>query len=133
MGVSVFRVSTTGELTHVDSVADSENSAYQLDGARSVTTAVVGSSTYLFVAGLIDDGVSVFSVSTTGELTHADSVDDSENSAYQLDGARSVTTAEVGSSTYLFVAGSGRRWSKRLQRIYHRRIDPCRQRGRQRE
>ena len=84
---------------------DSENSTYQLDGARSVTTAEVGSSTYLFVAGANDDGVSVFSVSTTGELTHADSVDDSDNSTYQLDGAISVTTAVVGSSTYLFVAG----------------------------
>ncbi len=43
-----------------DNVTD--DATLELDGAVSVTTAVVGGKTYLFVASLNDDGVSVFEV-----------------------------------------------------------------------
>ncbi len=107
-GVSVFSVNgVTGELTNVDNVDDSENAALELDGAQSVTTAVIEGTTYLFVGGATDDGVSVFSVNgATGELTNVDNVDDSENAALQLNGAGSVTTVTIGGKTYLFTAGS---------------------------
>ena len=59
--------------------------------------------TYLFVAGFDDDGVSVFSVANNGSLNNVTNV--SNDSSLLLDGAISVTTAEVGGMTYLFVAG----------------------------
>ena len=59
-----------------------------------MTTAEVGGMTYLFVAGYWDDGVSVFSVANNGSLNNVDNV--SDDSSLLLDGARSVTTAEVG-------------------------------------
>ena len=100
-GVSVFSVANNGSLTNVDNVSD--DSSLELDGARSVTIAEVGGMTYLFVAGYWDDGVSVFSVANNGSLTNVDNVTDA--SSLELDGASSVTTAEVGGMTYLFVAG----------------------------
>ena len=102
-GVSVFSVANDGTLTYATSISD--NTTYNLDGPFALTTAAIGSATYLFVAGRDDDGISVFSVSNSGMLTHVTSVDDSDNADYQLDGALGVTTATLGGTTYLFVAG----------------------------
>ena len=99
-GVSVFSVGNNGNLTSITNVSDDAN--LKLDGAVSVTTALIGSTNYLFVAGIIDDGVSVFSVGNDGMLTSVTSVSDDDN--LKLDGAGSVTTTLIGSTTYLFVA-----------------------------
>ena len=76
----------------------------------AVTTAIVGGITYVFVAGAVDDGVSTFRLNTDGSLTNiaAGNVDRRERCAFELDGAQAVTTAVVGGTTYLFVAGSRR-------------------------
>jgi len=100
-GVSVFAVAADGTLTNVDNVTD--DSTLRLDGAASVTTAVVGGVTYLFVTGAIDDGVSIFSVAANGTLANVDNV--SDFGALQLNSARDVTTAVVSGTTYLFVTG----------------------------
>ena len=89
-------------LVNVDNVIDNAN--LELDGALSVTTATVGSTNYLFVAGGDDNGVSVFSVANNGMLTSVHNVPDNDN--LKLDGATSVTTTTVGSTPYLFVAGA---------------------------
>ena len=47
-------------LTSVTNVSDDDN--LELLGAFSVTTALIGSTNYLFVAGIGDDGVSVFRI-----------------------------------------------------------------------
>ena len=100
-GVSVFRVGDTGVLANVTNVTDGGN--LELSSAFSVTTAVVDGTTYLFVAGRSDDGVSVFRVGDTGALANVTNVTDNDDR--QLDGATSVTTAVVDGTTYLFVAG----------------------------
>jgi len=100
-GLSVFSVGAGGVLTNVDNVAD--DATLNLDGVRSVTTAVVGGTTYLFAAGALDDGVSVFTLGADGSLTNVDNVAD--DATLRLDGASSVATAEVGGTTYLFVGG----------------------------
>ena len=102
-GVSVFSVANNGELTVVDSVDDSEDANLNLNGAIAVTTAIVGDTTYLFVAGYNDSGVSVFSVADDGELTSVHNVADDAD--LELDGPVAVTTAAVGGTTYLFVSG----------------------------
>ena len=102
-GVSVFSVANNGMLNSVQDVSD--GGMRELDGARSVTTAVAGGTTYLFVAGQNDDGVSVFSVANDGMLTSVQDVDDADDVNLELDGASSVTTAVVDGTTYLFVAG----------------------------
>ena len=100
-GVSVFSVAADGALTNVDNVTDA--GALELDNATSATTAAIGGTTYLFVTELEDDGVSVFSVAADGSLTNVDNVTD--DATLELDGAFDVTTADVGGTGYLFVAG----------------------------
>ena len=103
-GVSVFSVANDdGMLTSVQDVDDADDVNLELDGARSVTTAVAGGTTYLFVAGFIDDGVSVFSVANDGLLTSVTNVPD--GGSLELDGTTSVTTTVVDGTTYLFVSG----------------------------
>ena len=100
-GVSVFEVAANGSLTNIDNITD--NAELNLDGANSVATAQIGSATYLFVSARDDDGVSIFQVANNGSLTNIANIAD--NGDLQLDGAFSVTTAQIGSDTYLFVAG----------------------------
>ncbi|WP_421724900.1 hypothetical protein [Bauldia sp.] len=103
-GVSVFRVAPDGTLTNVDNVDDTADAALELKGAVAVTTAMLGATTYLFVAGLIDDGVSVFEVGVDGTLTNVDNVDDTEDPNLELDGVGSLQTTVVDGVTYLFAA-----------------------------
>ena len=103
-GVSVFSVAADGALTNVANVTN--DATLELASARGVTTAVVGGTTYLFVAGNIDNGVSVFAVAADGTLTNVDNVDDSDDPALELEGAFGVTTTVIGGITYLFVTGA---------------------------
>ena len=56
---------------------------YSLMEPSAVTTAQVGSNTYLFVTGQIDNGVSVFQVSSDGSLVNVYNITD--NATLQLD------------------------------------------------
>lgn len=97
----MFSVAPNGALTNAANVAD--NPTRQLGGVSALTTAVIGGTTYLFAAGAQDNGVSVFSLDSTGALTDVTSV--SDNATLQLLGTDAVTTAVVGNTTYLFAAG----------------------------
>jgi hypothetical protein len=101
-GISVFQVQGNGKLTSVANLSD--NGTFELDGVKGLTTAVIGGNTFLFAAGGVDDGVSVFQVGAGGGLTHTSSVTD--NATLKLDGASDVATAVVGGVTYLFVTGA---------------------------
>src|ERR1044071_9581069 len=83
--------------------------ALELDGATGVTTAVVNGTTYLFVAGNSDDGISVFSVASNGTLTNVFNIDDASNASLELDGAIRLTTAVIGGGTYPFSTGNNHR------------------------
>jgi 6-phosphogluconolactonase (cycloisomerase 2 family) len=87
-------------------VDDASNASLELNGATGVTTAVVNGTTYVFVAGNVDDGISVFSVAANGTLTNVFNIDDASNAALELDGAIRLTTAVVGGATYLFSTGN---------------------------
>ncbi len=106
-GVSVFSVDAAGSLINVANIDDTDDETYQLDGARSVATTKIAGTTYLFVAGFHDDGVSVFSVDAAGSLNHVASLDDAYDASYELEGAISVTTAEIAGNFYMLVAGQG--------------------------
>ena len=101
-GISVFRVQGNGTLTSVFDLAD--NGTFELDGVKGLATAVIGGATYLFAAGGVDDGLSVFSVAANGALTNTANVTD--NGTLRLDGASDVATAVVGGTTYVFVTGA---------------------------
>ena len=100
-GVSVFSLNTDGTLTNVFNFAD--NNTTNLGGAFALTTAVVGGTTYLFVGGVNDSGMSVFSVDADGHLTNVANVGD--NATLQLALTTDVETMVVGGTTYLFSGG----------------------------
>ena len=82
----------------------SDDATLQLDNAYGVTTAQVGNNHYAFVIGHRDDGVSVFRIESDGSLVNVDNTTDGGD--LELDGAWSVTTAQVGGVTYLYVIGN---------------------------
>ncbi len=84
---------------------DYDNPNYKLNGPRDLTTTIINNSTYLFVAGYYDDGISVFKMTNNGQVVHIASVDDKDNLNYELDGVHSLTTATINGTTYLFAAG----------------------------
>ena len=101
-GVSVFQVQGNGTLTSVYNLAD--NGTLKLDGVKGLTTAVISGNTFLFAAGGVDDGVSVFSVAANGTLANTSNIAD--DATLKLDGASDVASAVVGGVTYLFVTGA---------------------------
>ena len=105
-GVSVFQVNNVGLLVSRDDVDDGDDADFELLGARGLTTALIGTKTFLFVSAIVDNGVSVFEVDSDGDLTNVDNVDDADDVDLLLDGVNSVTTAKVGTKTFLFTASS---------------------------
>ena len=100
-GVSVFEIAADGTLTNVENVVD--DATLQIAGAGSVHTAKIAGTTYLFVSGLDDDGVSVFAVAADGSLINFANVTD--DLTLELNRARSMSTATVGDNTFLVVGG----------------------------
>src|SRR6185312_11838352 len=96
-GLSVFSIAANGTLTNTNNFSD--NGTLNLNGASDVTTAVIGGITYVFVAGAVDNGVSVFSLNSSGILTSISNVADSASTLFA--GASSVSVSTIGQTTYL--------------------------------
>ncbi len=90
-------------VTLVNTFNVTDGGTLELDFANGVTTATIGGTTYLFVAGFSDDGVSVFSLAANGTLVNVSNVTD--GGLLELDGAVDVTTAVLNGIVHLFVAG----------------------------
>ena len=104
--ISVFSVSNDGTLTSVDSITeDGPLGVLNLDLARGVETVEVNGTTYLYVSGLADDGLSIFSVANDGTLTNIQNIGDDATLA--LDSPNHISTAEVGGTNYIFVSAIG--------------------------
>ena len=103
-GLTSFKVNNDGTLSPVDTVA--EDSTVELDGTLgSMSVVTSGTSQYLIASGLYDDGVSVFRIGTDGSLTNTANYDDADNTNFGFDGAMSVTSAIIGTKTFVFIAG----------------------------
>ena len=79
-----------------------------LNGAHSVTTVVIGGSTYALVAARDDNGLQIVDISTPASPKAVASITDggtdgNGNTFDELYGAFDVTTFEIGSSTYALV------------------------------
>ncbi len=101
-GISVFRVNNDGTLTNVDNVQD--NGSLNLFGVVRVEPYIVGGQTFVVATGQDDRGLSVFSVSNSGQLTNIQDIEDSDEPEYELDGAFDVIIEEIGGTQYAIVA-----------------------------
>ena len=101
-GLSVFKLTSDGKLANTCNIADT--ATLELDGAAGLATAVVGGTTYVVAAGGLDDGLSVFSLNGTGQLTNVFNLGDS--AARGLNGVQGLTTFTLDGE--VFLAASGR-------------------------
>ncbi|OSP54243.1 DUF4347 domain-containing protein [Pseudoruegeria sp. SK021] len=101
-GISVFSLGASGALTSVFNITDT--ATLNLSQIEDLHVTKVGTATYLFAAGSSDNGLSVFSVANNGRLTTVGNVSDTAGLA--LEDVRALTSTTIGSSTYLFTAGS---------------------------
>lgn len=96
-GVSVFSVAADGQLTHITRT----NTVFR---PRSIATTRIGGTTYLYVAGQfgtpLDWGIRVFSVDNAGALTNVANIQQSQNPAFEFNGAE--ITVE---GAFLYVSG----------------------------
>ncbi len=67
-GISVFSINSDGSLQHIQTTFD--NASMALQGTFTLESAILNGNHYLFASGTGDSGVSVFSISSNGHLTH---------------------------------------------------------------
>lgn len=100
-GISVFEIGAGGSLIHRSAVFD--GGALELEGALGVQAVTINGSVFVYVAGNVDSGISVFELAAGGGLTPVQDVPDA--GGLQLGGVRELAAAEVGGTHYLFAVG----------------------------
>ena len=98
-GVSVFAITNEGALNYISTINDADDPNYELEGVSSLATAIINNVPYLFAAGSIDDGVSIFAVKNDGSLTNVDNIET------PVDATNALAVSEGLESTLLAVAG----------------------------
>ncbi len=101
--IKVFKFSNN-KLAFVSNFIDNNRSAVR--GATGITAVQISGGHYLFVTGEDEDGVSVFSISSNGRLSHIEAKrDELINGRYTaMKKPNNVVTAKVGRDYYLFIS-----------------------------
>ncbi|MEO1039461.1 MAG: hypothetical protein AAFX09_07930 [Pseudomonadota bacterium] len=97
--LNVYQLDASGNATFADAVLDTDDANYELDGARALEVVEVGGTTYAIVGGLLDDGISVFSVASNGVLTNVFNLAD--DATLSLDGVRAFHILDIGGEPLL--------------------------------
>ena len=105
-GVQIIDISTPSAPTAVAAITDDVGGFTELDGAKDVTTVVIGSSTYALVTANADDGVQIIDISTPSAPTAVAAITDEVGGFTALDGANGITTVVIGSNTYALVTAA---------------------------
>ncbi len=85
-GISIFDLTADGMInTNVTNIEDTEQEALSLNSFSNLKITSINDTPYLFTASEIDDGVSVFQIENSGNLTHIQTVFDSENPSFSLE------------------------------------------------
>ena len=103
-GVNIIDISDTADITSVSFIDDTD--AYELDAPSGITSFKIGAKTFVAVASSADKGVQILDVSTPGNITATDSIDDGENMDYKLDSASGITSFKIGTKTFVAVTGT---------------------------
>ncbi|MFI0843357.1 beta strand repeat-containing protein [Mesorhizobium sp. IMUNJ 23232] len=100
-GVSVFELQSNGSMTNVANLSDTATTA--LNGAYGTTSLTTATSTFVFVGGRVDSGVSAFELGADGSLTETDTVFNS--TGLNIASVFSLATTTVGGNHYLIASG----------------------------
>ena len=87
-------------------VADGVDGFEELAGPKGITVATIGSSTYALVSAYDDNGVQIIDITDPFNPSPTAAMADGEDGFEWLAGARHITTAAIGPSTYAFVSSS---------------------------
>ena len=116
-GVQIINITNPASPTAVSSITDGATFD-ELDGAAGITTVQIGSSVYALVAASDDDSVQIIRIAedqpevatptnpiAVSSIT--DGLDDSAGGTFDtLNGPRGITNVQIGTSTYVIVAGN---------------------------
>ncbi|MCB1493734.1 MAG: hypothetical protein KDJ77_18360, partial [Rhodobiaceae bacterium] len=102
--VASFELSAAGTLIHKDTVNDTESVALLLKSTSDVAAAYVEGKPFLFASGENDNGISVFSVSSSGILTNVFNLPDTSGRA--LEGVLDLDVFTIGQDTFLSASGA---------------------------
>jgi len=103
--VTIINITERGSPTLVAEIVNDAGGFTKLEGARSVTTVVIGSNTYALVGAETDNSVTIINITTPGSPTLTAEITDGAGGFEELAGAAGITTAVIGATTtYALVA-----------------------------
>ena len=105
-GVQIIDISDPSSPQPVAALEDDEDGFTKLKGASSITTVVIGDSTYALVAAYDDDGVQIIDISNPSDPKAVAAIEDGVDGFDRLKGAVGVTTVTVEGRVYALVAAN---------------------------
>ena len=110
-GVQIIDISAPATPLAVAAITDSTvanpTDYTELDGARGITTVVIGGKTYALVAAFADHGVQIIDISDPTAPSAVAAITDNAGGFTALQGARAITTVVIKGKTYALVASEG--------------------------
>ncbi|MGH1578802.1 beta-propeller fold lactonase family protein [Planktotalea sp.] len=100
-GVSIFEIGADGMLTNTFNLDNATDPAYELNGVSDTASIRVGTKTFVFVTGEVDDAINVFRLKNDGQLTHLSTI--SDDATTSLNGPRALEVLSIGGQTFLYV------------------------------
>jgi Ca2+-binding RTX toxin-like protein len=101
-GLNSFSINSSGGLQFIDSVANSDTSGFSLP--QALETITVSGQTYLVMASAGTDSLTVYSVSSSGDLTEVDHLIDGVDTRFN--DASSLASFSANGRSYILAAGS---------------------------
>ena len=102
-GIQIIDITNPSSPTPVLAISDDQDGYTVLNGAASITTTTIGSSTYALVASRDDSGVQIIDITDPTDPIAVSAATDNQNNFTRLAGAYSIATTTIDSSHYAIV------------------------------
>ena len=99
-----YEIEADGGMRFIHAIRDTPAPA--LDNALPGAVMDIGGRTFIAVPSNVDDGFGMYELSSTGRLTHLETVFDRDNPAYGLDGAIAIRHFVQDGQDYIAITGS---------------------------
>ncbi len=101
-GISLFRINTNGTLTYTDSVFDIQNKDFYIRDINSMALLSGAGTTYLVTASDVENGISIFSISSTGILASTTHINFNEHN-FDIQQLGYISSLNIDNTYYLVV------------------------------
>ena len=102
-GVQIIDITDPSNPTPVSAITDGEGGYTELDGAYDITTVTIDSLTFALVTAFNDNGIQIIDITDPSNPTPVFAITDGEGGYTELDGAHTITTVTIDSSTFALV------------------------------